>query len=147
MRSSTNNRYYGGIAILYKNKMKNGLKFLEHQNNDYVWIKLSKSWFGLVQDYYLCYAYIPPEYSSFYKSRGQDTLTCIETDILKFSRQGKVILCRNLNARTKNLPDSIVDDEVKNDKEYLIGEDNHLYELDYNIALRNSQDGKVCNRG
>jgi exonuclease III len=36
------NRYFGGIAILYKESLQAGVKFLEHKNNDYVWVKLSK---------------------------------------------------------------------------------------------------------
>ena len=138
-----NNRSYGGIAILYRNCMKNGLKFLEHKNGDYVWVKLLKEWFGLEKDYYLCYAYIPPENSSFYKSRGQDTLSFIESDIVKYSKLGPIILCGDLNARTKNLPDYIMNDE----KIDHISEENYLYEEDYNIGMRSSQDEKVCSRG
>ena len=64
--------------------MIKGIKFLEDKTGDKVWVKLFKEWFGLEKDYFFCYAYIPPESSSFYKARGQDTLSYIESDIAKF---------------------------------------------------------------
>ena len=36
------NRYFGGIAIYYHKELKGGLKFLEHKNDDYVWLKFCK---------------------------------------------------------------------------------------------------------
>ena len=73
--------YFGGIAILYKSDLKEGIKFLPHKNDDFVWIKLCKSFFGLVQDYFICYTYIPPENSKYYQNRKQDTWDYIEKDI------------------------------------------------------------------
>ena len=39
------NRYFGGIAILYKIGLRAGIKFLEHKNNDYVWLHLNRDVF------------------------------------------------------------------------------------------------------
>jgi exonuclease III len=94
------NRYFGGIAVLYKKELKEGIQFLTHKNDDYVWKKLSKSYFGLDSDYYVCLAYIPPENSRYYKDRNQDTLEYIESDIVKYSNMGHVMLIGDLNART-----------------------------------------------
>ena len=144
--TKANNRNYGGIAILYKQELKKGIKFLENKSVDYVWIKLCKSFFGFESDYYLCYAYIPPENSSFYKTRGEDTLIYIQQDIIRYSNIGKIMLCGDLNARTKDLPDFIERDELL-DKELMLADEISLYELDYNIESRFSQDNKVCYRG
>ena len=94
------NRYFGGIAVLYKKELKEGIKFLTHKNDDYVWLKLSKSYFRLDSNYYVCLAYIPPENSRYYKDRNQDTLEYIESDIVKYSNMGHVMLIGDLNART-----------------------------------------------
>ena len=104
------NRHFGGVAIYYRKAYKNGIKFLEHKNDDYVWMKLSKLFFGLKDDLYLCYSYIPPENSSYYKTRGQDTLYYIEQDIQKFTVKGSILLCGDLNARTGCAPDYIQND-------------------------------------
>ena len=80
-KNKKNNRTYGGLAILYKNSLQKGIKFLEHSNNDYVWIKICKNFFTFSQDIYMCVAYIPPENSPFYKTRGEHTLQYIEKDI------------------------------------------------------------------
>ena len=145
-KTKGNNRNYGGIAVIYKCEMKKGIKFLQHKNHDYVWVKLLKTWFGFETDYYLCYAYIPPENSTFYKARGDDTLALIESDILKYSKMGHVMLCGDLNARTKNLPDFILNDEPLDD-EIFPQDEISIYELDNNINVRSSQDDKVCARG
>ena len=72
-----NNRCYGGIAVLYKSYIHEGIKFLEHHNNDYIWLKLNKSFFKTSEDIFMCIAYIPPESSAFYKKRGENTLNFI----------------------------------------------------------------------
>jgi exonuclease III len=64
-----NNRSYGGLAVLYRNSLRRGIKFLDHKNVDYVWIKFLKEWFGFERDYYMCYAYIPPREFFFLQSK------------------------------------------------------------------------------
>ena len=127
-------RFFGGIAIYYKISLKEGIKFLEHKNDDYVWFKLSKISFGLPEDVFMCYAYIPPENSSYYKARGQDTLSFIEDDIQKFSDKGSVFLCGDLNSRTGCEPDYIAEDYISDEDR-----DNCIYEIDLDISQRNSQ--------
>ena len=136
------NRHFGGIAIYYKEELKDGIKFMEHKNGDYVWIKLSKYFFGIEEDYYLCYAYIPPVNSSYYTKRDQDTLEYIEADIQKFSEKGLVLLCGDLNLRVGCETDFIVNDCISG------MEDNGVYEVDSSLLARNSEDNStLCSRG
>ena len=135
------NRYFGGIAILYKTHLKEGIKFLSHKNDDYVWVKLSKTFFGLENDHFLCYAYIPPENSPYYQKRQQDTLDYIESDIQKYSSFGSILLCGDLNART-----GIKEDFVSQDENSII-QDDIYYDLDDNINQRKSEDKITCSRG
>ena len=72
------------VAIWYKESLQLDLKFLDHKNNDYIWIRLCKDVFNLAQDTYICMAHIPPENSTFYKSRGESTLHHNERDIMKY---------------------------------------------------------------
>jgi hypothetical protein len=131
------NRHFGGIAIYYKEELKDGIKFMEHKNGDYVWIKLSKYFFGIEEDYYLCYAYIPPVNSSYYTKRDQDTLEYIEADIQKFSEKGLVLLCGDLNLRVGCETDFIVNDCISG------MEDNGVYEVDTSLLARNSEDNST----
>ena len=136
------NRYFGGIAIYYRKELKKGIKFLEHKNDDYVWLKFCKYFFGLNDDYFLCYSYVPPENSSYYKTRKQDTLAYIESDILSYTAKGNVLLCGDLNARTGCSHDFITHDDD-------IGSANSpFYSIDNEIITRCSQDSAhLCNRG
>jgi uncharacterized protein YwgA len=70
------------------------------QNNNYIWLKLCKSFFGLKDDIYICFIYNPSEYSSYSRKLQDDILELIEKDISKYSNDGKIILAGDLNART-----------------------------------------------
>ena len=136
-----NKRHFGGIAILYKQSLKEGIKFLSHKNDDYVWIKLVGKTLGLKKDCYICYAYIPPENSNYYKARGQDTLEYIESELPIYSNLGNVLLIGDINARTGIATDFVQHDE--NDSRI----SNLQYDADLSLPHRNSQDHKVCARG
>jgi hypothetical protein len=134
------NRYFGGIAILYRQQLRPGLKFLEHRNNDYIWMQMCREYFGLDEDVFVCVAYIPPDNSSYCKARNDDTLQYIENDVAKYSSMGKVILTGDFNARTNTELDFI-----SNDSSNDMGDD---YMVDLNIIPRNSQDNaQSCSRG
>ena len=141
-KSKKSKRYHGGIAVLYKESLKPGLKFLQHKNNDYAWIKLSKHFFNISKDTYMCVAYIPPENSPVYKARGQNTLEFIEKDIMYYYNLGSVILVGDLNARTGTELDFIENDVEKHQTD-----NNEFYILDKNIVQRNSEDKTLCKRG
>ena len=79
------NRFLVFIAIYYGKEMIEGIKFLEHKNDHYVWIKRGKYCFNMELDYYICYAYIPPQ--NWY----------IENDIVCYCLKVRVILCGDLN--------------------------------------------------
>ena len=61
-KSKGTNKRSGGISVFVKTQLRTGVKFLEHQNNDYIWLKLCKSFFGLKDDIYMyiCFIYKPP---------------------------------------------------------------------------------------
>lgn len=99
-KSKDTNTRSGGISVFVNTQLRTGVKFLEHQNNNYIWLKLCKSFFGLKDDVYICFIYNPPEYSSCSKKLQDDILELIEKDISKYSNDGKIILTGDCNART-----------------------------------------------
>jgi hypothetical protein len=140
-RSKKINRNFGGIAVLYRKEIEKGVTFLEHKNNDYVWIKMCKRFFGLEEDIFCCFAYIPPQNSDFYNKRSQDTLSFIERDIMLHSNNGKILLVGDLNARTANSVDFIQNDEAPDDLSDIYFEDKEILE-------RTSMDTSTpCSRG
>ena len=142
------NRSFGGITLLYKQKLKNGVDILASatKTSDYFWIKLCKRFFGLDSDVFVCFVYIPPENSNYYQSRGQDMMQMIEKDASIFSKKGHIKLVGDFNARTGTLTDCTVNDKEPNDL-YVDGDMNGLCMLDSDIETRDSQDRTICKRG
>lgn len=89
----------GGIIIWHKqdlalNEMKKG--------TTHIWLKLNKGTIYCDNDVYICAAYAPPSDSSYYDDQFFDNL---QTEIITFQAQGKVLLCGDFNARTGSEPD------------------------------------------
>ena len=48
---SGNNRYFGGILLIYRNYISKGIQILDHKHPDKLWIKLKKTFFGFGCDH------------------------------------------------------------------------------------------------
>ncbi|VDH97552.1 Hypothetical predicted protein [Mytilus galloprovincialis] len=99
-KSKKSRKRFGGISVYVKSCLKRGIKFLKHQTNDYIWLQLCRSFFGLKKDIFICYMYNPPSDSSYTKSLDLDYFDILEKEISLFSEQGQNILGGDLNART-----------------------------------------------
>ncbi len=141
-RNSKAKKDSGGVALFVKHNIRRGIKILnDHVNASYMWVQLKKDFFGFKNDIYLCCAYIPPHNSTYQCSNDCDILADIGTDIAQYSREGQVILCGDLNARTGQAPDYIVDD---NDNHLLVDSN---YVCDTVCEKRISQDHVYVGRG
>ncbi len=47
---SSGGRGHGGVCLLYKESLKNGIEILETDHNGCIWVKLSKTYFGWEDD-------------------------------------------------------------------------------------------------
>ena len=136
---SSNSRYYGGLALLIRKTLRNGIKILKNSSSEFQWIKLLKDYFSLDKDIFICFSYISP--CSFQSKSDSDSLEAIIRDINFFKNDGSIFICGDLNARTGLDPDFIDNDCDKHhplDPSYII---------DSNILQRNSEDTKVDDRG
>ena len=136
---SSNSRYYGGLALLIRNSIRNGIKIQKNTSSEYQWVKLCKNFFHLEKDIFICFSYISP--CNFQTKSDTDSIEAIFRDINLFKNIGNVILCGDLNARTGSELDFIIDDTDKHiplDPQYIIDQD---------IQPRKSQDTKVDDRG
>lgn len=135
------NQSYGGLAILVKKGIRKGVKYLPVKCSEYQWLLLDKNFFGWDKNLYVCFAYIPPQYSTYHVEQNIDFLELIERDISSYKNKGYVLLLGDFNARTASGPDFIAHD----DDNYLpLNED---YKIDNITMRRTSQDTKLCSRG
>lgn len=138
---SRNNRHYGGIAILTKSYIKNGVKILPITNTNYHWIQLRKEFFSLHKDIFICTVYYPPSSSRYLSDEDNcELFQLIEKDIFAYQKLGDIIICGDFNARCGNENDFVsddLDDFVPTDT---------CYVADYSKS-RHSKDSKVDSRG
>lgn len=127
----------GGIALICKQKLKSGIAILPTTSEDYMWVRLNKSFFNLSKDLYICAIYNPPPGSTYSQRQLCDPLEKIEEDIIKFSKVGDIMMVGDLNARTSSCPDSI-----NGDSDIVFP----IYAND-NIPTRNSMDKTLDSRG
>ena len=119
---SKNNRYYRGLAILIRNSIRKGLKILLNTSSEFQWLKLSKEFFHLDSDVFICFSYITT--CTFLQQSNEDTLDAIVRDINIYRSKGNILLLGDLNARTgieldfihkdddKHIPLDIIDSEL-----------------------------------
>ena len=100
----------GGISIFVKTRISKGIKFLSHENNDYIWLQLQKDFFGLSEDIYICFLYFSPEYSTYTQALEYDLFDILEKEIIKYQKHGKILLGGDFNARVGTEYDFISQD-------------------------------------
>ena len=144
VKTSKQNQEYGGLAILIDKSVRKGVKYLKNTCSEYQWIVLDKDYFGFNNQVYVCFAYIPPVGSSYFKNSDIDILAQLNSEIALYQGKGETVIFGDFNARTGCLKDfvSVNDDDVD---EYLPVHDE--YESDIVKVIRTSQDSKCCSRG
>ena len=100
-------RSSGGMLVMINKEMKKGIKLVEKNTSYGIWLKLEKSFFNLDENIYICGCYTQPEDSVY---AIKDVFDTIENDISDFARLGKVVIMGDLNARTGNLLDYVIND-------------------------------------
>ena len=104
-------KHHDGISILIKNDIRPGITYLPSNNSELLWFKLNRSFFKLPYDLFVLAVYVCPENSS-YAGKSGDIFQLLESDIAKYSQQGKCLVFGDFNGRTRNEPDYWVNDDV-----------------------------------
>ena len=63
-------RNFGGISIMVKKCISNGITVLPFTYPNFSWIKLHSQYFNMSKDLYICFLYIHPENSTYSKKHG-----------------------------------------------------------------------------
>ena len=71
-QSKHNKRYFGGLTVMIKNKLKPYIKIRNNTNPDYQWVKLENNHFGFSEDIYICCVYYLPSCSAYTQSFKHD---------------------------------------------------------------------------
>jgi hypothetical protein len=81
VRTGNSYRYFGGLAVMIKNKLKPYIKMVNNTNPDYQWVKLKEKSFLFLRGYLYLLCVLSPSCSANTQSLKHDILDCIEKDI------------------------------------------------------------------
>ena len=112
---------------------------MSNTSSEFQWLKLSKDFFHLDSDIYICFSYVTP--CTFLQQSNEDTFDAIIRDVNVYRSKGNILLLGDLNARTGTEFDFICKDDDKHlplDSSYIIDSD---------LRQRMSEDSKVDERG
>ncbi|CAG2246989.1 unnamed protein product [Mytilus edulis] len=127
---------HGGIALYARTNVSKGITLIKGNSSEFLWAKLSKTFFSHSSDIFVCFAYNSPIQSSYSKSLKSEltTLEKIEQDLSKFSNSGETIIMGDLNAHiNENDLDFISSDHVKSLQDIL--PNSNLYSIE-DIVLK-----------
>ena len=79
---SKNNRYFGGMLLFIKKSLRKGILIKQDFDVDALKITLRNDFFGLKNDINIMFTYASPVNSCYTKSRGENILEKIETQIV-----------------------------------------------------------------
>ena len=139
-KSPNASKHFGGIAVFVKESIRRGVKFEPITNSEYMWFKLDKDFFNMVNDLYVVVVY---NSNTSFAETNINVLEAVETDAARFSSiGGKLLLCADINGYTALEPDYCVDDN--SDTFTSLANDYMPYVEDVPLA-RNNMDTKEMN--
>lgn len=132
----------GGITILIKKDILKGVSIIDNVNQNFIWLKCSKTFFKTERDIFLAAVYFPPQSGS----KPNNPYEELEESIHKYYPSGEIALLGDFNARTGESPDMVPDQYLNED------EGNHLHmplfrEAYNDVSERNSRDKKMSPYG
>ena len=132
----------GGIAVFAKKEIAHLVEYVPNCHEDSIWVKLCKEKTGENKDIYIGTCYISPPNKNRKRlpefNEGLSSLERFFEEARQFNHKGEVILQGDFNARTGKEDDFISKDKFDD----IFGIENEATNLP-----RNSEDGKVCERG
>ncbi len=142
-RNRSHTKAHGGIAVLVKNEIRKGIKLIQGNSQDTIWICLNQNFFNTDQDIYIGTVYLSPANSSYSQKLEYSPFELLTYDIIKFNEKGHIIVMGDFNSRTSTVSDLVVADKC--DRISAL----HDVHLDENVLCRNSEDqgSRVCSHG
>ena len=102
---SKRGRGKGGIVIMIKKSIRQGVKILPNSNSHIAWLKFDNVFFHMEKDLYVGVIYVPPASSN--QNITNDIWDKLEESILKYYEMGNIMMLGDFNGRTGVGNDSI----------------------------------------
>ncbi len=134
---ASNNNFYGGLLVLIRDEICDGVSEISVQSVNQIWLKLSKNYFGTEEDIFLCFPYISPRNPKCAEKFEEEFMNLSE-NISLFSSKGKVVIMGDLNSRVGSKLDYISNDEPL---EHQV----NFYDPDAECIVRSTQDNVFKN--
>ena len=105
-----------GILIIYKETLHKYITEHNKEVENIFWLKIDTRILGLEKNLFLGITYVSPIYSSIYNTNPhmKNTFECLKKQLASFNKDDLIILGGDFNARTGNLKDFILDDNINN---------------------------------
>jgi len=100
-------RGHGGLCLFIKSSIYDRVTIVEKDSNGFLCVKLSKTDFGLNDDLFICFCYIPPNNSVYYASHNTGFFESLEQKIRTYQTQGEIVVMGDLNSRIGERSDYI----------------------------------------
>ena len=136
----TTGRFSGGVTVYYRSSLKQFISVIHKSDDGLIWIKLDKHFLSSDKDAYLCYVYVRDKNSKVLQQDEIDYFEILQSDISKYSTFGDVYVAGDVNGRTSEEPDFLLQDYYLN-----VGMNENL--RDNEIPLRKSRDLVLDNYG
>ena len=124
-------RGHGGVCLFNRSEIRKGVQILETDNAGFIWIKLCKDFFKLEMDICMCFVYIPPQDSVYYKSHNIGYFEQLERGIRKYSSLAKIIIIGGIKGRCGTRSVTIQDNYMF--EKYISTIDNTDYTLPHSV--------------
>ena len=99
------------MSLFVRKLIKPGYEIISSDSN-HIWLKLKKELFGDDEDLYICFVYVHPLGSPWQISSNSLNFEIIENKTAKFQMLGKVMVIGDMNGRTNEVEDYIVNDSI-----------------------------------
>ena len=98
----------GGVGVFIRCYLKKFVKVRwDISTENFLWCKVSKEYLGYNEDLYVCFVYIPPEYSTRERKLNKDHFVTLFETTSKI-KSDNVLLMGDFNARTLTLSDTLL---------------------------------------
>ena len=109
----SNNRYYGGMAVLIHLDIKKGVSVITDGDTESIWVRLKREFFGFEKDLYIGYVYVVPENSPLSDRSSDDPYAQIISKYQMYQEKGNVVIMGDMNGRTAVRYDYIANDSAE----------------------------------
>ena len=128
----------GGIGLFVRDEIEHLVEVIGNENDDSIWVKISREKFDGRCDLYLGTYYVSPDNSKHHNRKKYDFFSAVNDEVTNFMRKGVVLVQGDFNSRTGKENDFVGYDKTDED----LGLDNFDNQLS-----RNSEDKNTNSRG